>query len=182
MTTYEAPAKLNLSLLVFPPRPDGYHPLESLVQTVEWCDLLHVDRGQHGSDTLRSDIEDNLVERALRELRKVVAVPPLDLVLEKDIPVAAGLGGGSSDAAAALLAGADAAGFPQSELSEVALIEVPPRQEGMTMVQILSPKKEAAGKGGRPKKAAQAEGEKRPRKAPAAEAAAAAPGGKESGR
>ena len=72
MTTYEAPAKLNLSLLVFPPRPDGYHPLESLVQTVEWCDLLHVDRGQHGSDTLQSDIEDNLVERALRELRKVV--------------------------------------------------------------------------------------------------------------
>ena len=122
MTTYEAPAKLNLSLLVFPPRPDGYHPLESLVQTVEWCDLLHVDRGQHGSDTLQSDIEDNLVGRALRELRKVVAVPPLDLVLEKDIPVAAGLGGGSSDAAAALLAGADAAGFPQSELSEVALI------------------------------------------------------------
>jgi translation initiation factor IF-3 len=68
------------------------------------------------------------------------------------------------------------------ELTEVALIEVPPRQEGMTMVQILSPKKESAGKAGRPKKASQAEGGKRPRKAPAAEAAAVAPGNKESGR
>jgi hypothetical protein len=51
----------------------------------------------------------------------------------------------------------------------------------MTMVQILSPKKESAGKAGRPRKAA-AEGGKRPRKAPAAEAAAVAPGNKESGR
>jgi len=57
-----------------------------------------------------------------------------------------------------------------SELTEVALIEVPPRQEGMTMVQILSPKKEGAGKS-RPKKAGKAEGPKRVKKPVAAVAA-----------
>jgi translation initiation factor IF-3 len=60
-----------------------------------------------------------------------------------------------------------------SELVEVALIEVPPRQEGMTMVQILSPKKESAAKSSRPKKAAaKSEGGTRAKK-PAAEPAAA---------
>lgn len=120
MTTYEAPAKLNLSLLVSPPRPDGYHPLESLVQTVEWCDQLMVDLGDEGVDTLQSDIEDNLVEQALAELRKTSTVPPLALELIKDIPVAAGLGGGSSDAAAALCAGSDFGSIERSDLPDVA--------------------------------------------------------------
>lgn len=111
MSSYEAPAKINLSLLVFPPRPDGYHPLESMVQTIEWCDILEVETGEEGSDTLDTDIEDNLVERALHELRAVGTVPPLSMRLTKQIPLAAGLGGGSSDAAAALLAGADLGGL-----------------------------------------------------------------------
>lgn len=121
MTTYEAPAKLNLSLLVSPPRSDGYHPLESLVQTVAWCDLLDVEPGEEGTDTYESGFEDDLVERALAELRKRHTVPPLALKLVKDIPVGAGLGGGSSDAAAALLAGASVAGLDRSVLPEVAL-------------------------------------------------------------
>jgi len=120
MSTYEAPAKLNLSLLVSPPRNDGYHPLESMVQTVEWCDLLEVDPGEEGTDSLQSDIEHNLVERALSELRKTAPVPPLDLTLTKEIPIAAGLGGGSSDAAAALLGGADIAGVARPILPDVA--------------------------------------------------------------
>lgn len=120
MTGYEAPAKVNLSLLVSPPRPDGYHPLESLVQTVEWCDLLDVELGQEGSDTLESDIEDNLVEKALARLREVGEIPPLAMTLAKQIPVAAGLGGGSSDAAAALVAGAEFGGVPRSRLAGVA--------------------------------------------------------------
>lgn len=120
MTTYEAPAKLNLSLLVSPPRPDGYHPLESLVQTVEWCDQLQVAPGEEGVDTFESDIEDNLVERALAGLRKTARVPPLALQLIKDIPVAAGLGGGSSDAAAALLAGSDFGNIERVDLPDVA--------------------------------------------------------------
>lgn len=120
MITYEAPGKLNLSLLVSPPGDDGYHPLESLVQTLEWCDLLTVARSEEGSDTLDSDIEDNLVERALAEMRKTVTVPPLDLVLEKSLPVAAGVGGGSADAAATLVAAADVSGTPRSQLAAVA--------------------------------------------------------------
>jgi 4-diphosphocytidyl-2-C-methyl-D-erythritol kinase len=120
VTGYEAPAKLNLSLLVSPPRSDGYHPLESLVQTVDWCDRLDVEPSQEGRDTLDSDIEDNLIIRALIALRSIGEVPPLAMKLEKDIPVAAGLGGGSSDAAAALLAGADFGALSRSSLVEVA--------------------------------------------------------------
>jgi translation initiation factor IF-3 len=70
-----------------------------------------------------------------------------------------------------------------SELTEVALIEVPPRQEGMTMVQILSPKKESAGKGGRTRKAGKAEDGKPARKKTAKVAVAAgAPRNDESGK
>jgi 4-diphosphocytidyl-2-C-methyl-D-erythritol kinase len=118
--TYQAPAKLNLSLLVSPPTSDGYHPLQSLVQTVEWCDLLEVERGEENHDVLESDIEDNLVERALAEVRKIGEVPPLAMRLEKHIPVAAGLGGGSSDAAAAMFAAADHGGLARSVLTGVA--------------------------------------------------------------
>jgi 4-diphosphocytidyl-2-C-methyl-D-erythritol kinase len=121
VTTYQAPAKLNLSLLVSPPGDDEYHPLESLVQTVEWCDLLEVERGEDGRDGFESSIEDNLVERAISELRKVGDVPPLAMALHKEIPMAAGLGGGSSDAAAALVAAADHAGLSRSGLADVAV-------------------------------------------------------------
>jgi 4-diphosphocytidyl-2-C-methyl-D-erythritol kinase len=119
MPFYEAPAKLNLSLLVRPPRDDGYHPLESLVQTVEWCDLLQVERGEEGADTFASDIEDNLVERALAEVRKTMSVPPLQLSLAKEIPMEAGLWGGSSDAAATLLAVSDLIQVDRDELVRV---------------------------------------------------------------
>jgi 4-diphosphocytidyl-2-C-methyl-D-erythritol kinase len=120
MTVYEAPGKINLSLIVSPPAADGYHPLESLVQTVEWCDRLTVTRSEEGSDILDSDIEDNLVEKALFEMRETITVPPLAMGLEKTLPVAAGMGGGSSDAAAALLAAADFSGTQRSELPAVA--------------------------------------------------------------
>ncbi|HJQ77162.1 MAG TPA: hypothetical protein VJ948_07850 [Acidimicrobiia bacterium] len=136
MTVYEAPAKLNLSLLVSPPRSDGYHPLDSLVQTIDWCDRLEVRAGE-GRDTLDSDIEDNLVEKALGRLREIAEVPPLALTLDKEIPVGAGMGGGSSDAAATLVAGAEATGFPRSRLHEVATrvgADVPFFLEGGTVM------------------------------------------------
>lgn len=120
MTVYEAPGKVNLSLLVSPPGVDRYHPLESLVQTIEWCDRLTVTDSEEGRDSLDSDIDDNLVEKALAEMRATHAVPPLRLALEKSLPVAAGLGGGSSDAAAALLAAADRSGVARSDLAAVA--------------------------------------------------------------
>ncbi|HSM46065.1 MAG TPA: 4-(cytidine 5'-diphospho)-2-C-methyl-D-erythritol kinase [Acidimicrobiia bacterium] len=120
MSSYLAPAKLNLSLHVQPPRGDGYHELESLVQTIEWCDRLTVTPGEEGVDTFQSDFDEDLVQRALGELRKSHDVPPLALSLFKEIPVAAGLGGGSSDAAAALVAGAEFGGIARDRLAAVA--------------------------------------------------------------
>lgn len=119
MTRFEAPAKVNLSLIVRPPREDGLHPIDSLVQTVEWCDFLDVELGE-GKDQLDSEIEDNLVLRALAVAREFGDVPPLDVVLHKEIPVEAGLGGGSSDAAAALLAAARLGRLPVDEMSSAA--------------------------------------------------------------
>jgi len=118
VSVYESPAKLNLSLLVSPPRDDGYHPLASLVQTIEWCDYLTVEPGE-GSDTLEivgSDLaaEGNLVLDALARLREHSPVPTLALSLEKNISVEAGLGGGSSNAAA-LLAAASSQGWATAE-------------------------------------------------------------------
>lgn len=120
MNVYEAPGKLNLSLLVQPPRSDGLHPLDSLVQTIEWCDVLEVELGEDGRDHLESDIEGNLVTKALALSREFGNVPPLDLRLEKNLPVAAGLGGGSSDAAAALLAAHDFGQVAHVDLPAVA--------------------------------------------------------------
>ncbi len=115
MIKWEAPAKVNLTLHVQPPRSDGYHPLESLVQTVEWCDMLTFAEGD-GEDSLHVedvlvDREDNLVLKALSAVRGVTEVPPQRIHLEKVIPVGAGLGGGSSDAAATLMAVAETAGL-----------------------------------------------------------------------
>ena len=115
MIRYEAPAKLNLSLHVEPPTdPGGYHPLSSMVQTVEWLDHLGVEKSEDRSDSFEllggaPVPEENLVLKALRAARREFAVPALELVLHKELPVAAGLGGGSSDAAATLLAARDRA-------------------------------------------------------------------------
>lgn len=108
MIKWEAPAKVNLTLHVNPPRGDGYHPLESLVQTIEWCDSLTFEESE-GEDSLDVEgveltAEANLVLQALSAIRGVIEVPPQRIQLEKVIPVGAGLGGGSSDAAATLSA------------------------------------------------------------------------------
>lgn len=123
MTTFEAPAKLNLSLHVKPSRPDGYHPLESLVQTIEWLDFLEVDEGEsediltiEGADL---EVSENLVLKAIETVRATRRVPPKRLKLRKSIPIESGLGGGSSDAAAALLAvgGEELAGLVGADVS-----------------------------------------------------------------
>ena len=123
MKSYEAPAKLNLSLHVDPPRSDGFHPLQSLVQTIEWCDTLTFEEGE-SIDTLEVsgadvDAEDNLVLRAMKSVRKTASFPPQAITLDKQIPIEAGLGGGSSDAAATLMAAADSK-ISESDLGEMA--------------------------------------------------------------
>ena len=125
MIIYEAPAKLNLSLRVSPSRADGYHPLESLVQTIEWCDRLTAEEGDR-DDSLEivgpdMDPDENLVLLALEKARVHARVPPLALSLEKNLPVAAGLGGGSSDAAAALRVAVHFGDLREELVAEVAL-------------------------------------------------------------
>ncbi len=100
-----APAKLNLGLEILGRRPDGYHELATIFQAVALHDTL---TARPAPDlTLRADPalggEGNLVLRAARALATHAGVSRgAALTLEKAIPVAAGLGGGSSDAAAAL--------------------------------------------------------------------------------
>lgn len=123
MTVYESPAKVNLALIVGPPRPDGYHPIESLTQTVEWLDLLEVvesDQDDLAIEGAPLDPEDNLVVRAVQIARTRADIPPLALRLEKRIPQGAGLGGGSSNAAATLLALTDIVGLPRAIADEIA--------------------------------------------------------------
>ena len=108
--TLIAPAKINLSLTVLGRRPDGFHELVSLVAFADLHDRLSVTLSETGSDHLtvagpfaeRLD-RDNLVLRAILAFRDEIGpVPPLSIALHKAIPVAAGLGGGSADAAATL--------------------------------------------------------------------------------
>lgn len=104
---YFAPAKINLSLRVRPPDRTGYHPLRSLTQTLEHGDTLTADVVDEDRLSIEgADLPDdgsNLVWKALDLLG--TARPRLDLRLTKRTPVAAGMGGGSSDAAAALRLG-----------------------------------------------------------------------------
>ena len=103
-----APAKVNLTLRVLGKRPDGYHELESVMRTLTLADRLTFELAAALTFTcserwLRR--EDNLVFHAARLLQSLYAVPRgARIHLEKRIPTRAGLGGGSSDAAATILA------------------------------------------------------------------------------
>ncbi|HEY2659629.1 MAG TPA: 4-(cytidine 5'-diphospho)-2-C-methyl-D-erythritol kinase [Caulobacteraceae bacterium] len=116
-----APAKVNLFLHVGAPQPDGFHPLSSLMVFADVGDQLTL----HAADALGLTIdgpfsqglsaaEDNLVLRAVRGLfeRAGRPVAPIRLTLTKVLPIAAGLGGGSSDAGAALRLVRDHLGLP----------------------------------------------------------------------
>jgi 4-diphosphocytidyl-2-C-methyl-D-erythritol kinase len=105
-----APAKVNLTLRVTGRRADGYHDIESVVAFADLCDRLSLTPTDKltlavvgpGAGQTGADVE-NLVLKAARALAARVAGIKLGAFrLEKNIPVAAGLGGGSADAAAAL--------------------------------------------------------------------------------
>lgn len=110
MRSERAPAKINLTLRVLGRRMDGFHELESLVAFAGVCDLVSLDPNRpFGLDVegptaaSAGPDSDNLVIRAARALEK--RVPGIKLgrfSLKKRLPVGAGVGGGSSDAAAAL--------------------------------------------------------------------------------
>ncbi len=122
-----APAKINLFLHVAPPTADGYHPIASLMVFADVGDTLTL----QGADYPAFDTDGpfagglgdglNLVERAWGQLaeRAQAPMPPFRLILTKLLPVAAGLGGGSSDAGAALRLIRDATGL---QMDDVALM------------------------------------------------------------
>jgi 4-diphosphocytidyl-2-C-methyl-D-erythritol kinase len=102
-------AKLNLGLRVLSKRPDGFHELRTVFQTISLADRLDIAWAR--SRTTRIEIEgspeiaDNLVGRAAGLVLEALKVhADIRFILEKNIPMGAGLGGGSSDAAAVLLA------------------------------------------------------------------------------
>jgi 4-diphosphocytidyl-2-C-methyl-D-erythritol kinase len=120
-----APAKVNLTLAVLGTRPDGFHDLHSVMVPLDLADRLSVSVAPPGAtDSLHVDgydpgpIADNLVLRAISAARRAAQPlvngpqppPALAARLEKRIPIAAGLAGGSSDAAAALEAALEAWG------------------------------------------------------------------------
>ncbi len=123
-----APAKINLMLWVGPRREDGYHPVESIVALISLVDRLTVQPGAKGCELTCSQAglacdQSNLVIRAAQMLAERVNRPAnLRMHLEKSIPVGAGLGGGSSDAAACLLALNDLwqTGYDNQGLAEIA--------------------------------------------------------------
>jgi 4-diphosphocytidyl-2-C-methyl-D-erythritol kinase len=111
-----APGKVNLCLFVGEPREDGLHPLVSVVQALSLADELTLEpAGSAADEVVCPGVEGpNLAARALALYREATGwdAPPQRLTIEKRIPVAAGMGGGSSDAAATLRLAAHAAGHP----------------------------------------------------------------------
>ena len=108
MLTYQAPAKVNLGLTVHGPRADGYHDISTLFVKISLTDTLrfeattrdiviHCDHPHIPRD------ERNLLYRAAMALQPLAPGRGVLVHLQKAIPIAAGLGGGSSDAAATLL-------------------------------------------------------------------------------
>jgi 4-diphosphocytidyl-2-C-methyl-D-erythritol kinase len=98
-----APAKLNLCLYLGPPRDDGLHRLCSLFEPLALADLIEVHESERDEVICPGVDGANLAARALAALReRGWERPPLRIEIDKRIPVAAGLGGGSADAAAVL--------------------------------------------------------------------------------
>ena len=104
-----APAKLNIRLKVLDRRPDGYHELNSIMVPIDLFDSLEIEPVSEGIELTCDGYEvptdeSNLVYRAARSFLDRSGIPlGLSIKLSKKIPVAAGLGGGSSDAASTLL-------------------------------------------------------------------------------
>src|SRR3954447_26497948 len=108
-----APAKVNLVLQVGPRRADGLHDLCSIFASLDLCDELRFEPADRDEVVCRGVTGPTLVTAALDVFREEAGeLPPLRVEIDKQIPVAAGLGGGSADAAAALRAANSIAGAP----------------------------------------------------------------------
>ncbi|MER8625285.1 4-(cytidine 5'-diphospho)-2-C-methyl-D-erythritol kinase [Mesorhizobium sp. M1143] len=131
--TWLAPAKINLALHVTGKRADGYHLLESLVVFTRFGDRVEIEPADaerfsvSGRYATSVPIDDsNLVVKAREALRRQAgqqSTPPVAIRLEKNLPIASGVGGGSSDAAAVLhgLVGTWGLDIGEAELSRIGL-------------------------------------------------------------
>ena len=125
----QAFAKLNLTLDVLRKRPDGYHDLRMIMQSITLADELTLEENGTGELRVHSDLrflpvgEKNLSAQAALRYWQARGLPPqgLDIAIRKRIPVCAGMGGGSSDAAAVLRAlnQRDGSPFSVEELARI---------------------------------------------------------------
>lgn len=124
--TTKAPGKLNLCLHLGPTRSDGLHELVSLFDSVSLADSLEVREASGSHDSVICDevCGENLALRALAAAREagLLNAPPLELTIEKRVPIAAGMGGGSADAAAALRLAAAIENRPIEDYQRVAFL------------------------------------------------------------
>lgn len=126
----KAPAKVNLGLFVGPTRADGRHQLASVMQSISLADELVLEvappDAEHDEVVCEGVPGENLAARALERFRAATGwdEPPLRLQIDKHIPVAAGLGGGSADAAATLRLATAASGAGDMDLLLVLAAEL----------------------------------------------------------
>lgn len=127
MLTILAPAKLNLTLEVLARRPDGYHEIRSVIQTISLCDRLTFRASQSvdiRTDSPQWSAEKSLVSRAVNLVRETIGVTRgIAIDVESRIPLISGLGGDSS-AAAATLRGLNKSwelNLPEARLLELAV-------------------------------------------------------------
>lgn len=125
-----ANAKINLALDVTGKRTDGYHDVCMIMQEVSFCDTIEINSDSSGKiilELINSDLpcdESNIAVKAAKAFYKKTGIDGgCKIILKKNIPVCAGLGGGSSDAAAVLKALNEMHSFPlsQSELLDLGL-------------------------------------------------------------
>lgn len=100
----KAYAKINLTFKILGKLSDGYHEIRSVFQAVDLYDLISIEEGSGLTGSIICPVEENLVVKAKKALEDFVSEElPCRIHLVKNIPVCAGLGGGSSDAAAILV-------------------------------------------------------------------------------
>lgn len=101
-------AKINLGLNITEKRTDGFHNIETIFYPVGWNDALEIIEAKNASKdfnlhlsgiSIQGNIEDNLIYKAYYLIKDLKTVPSIDVYLHKVLPMGAGLGGGSSDAA-----------------------------------------------------------------------------------
>jgi len=125
-----SPAKINLGLQILERRDDGFHNLRSLMYPTGLCDIIEIYQLAEGHNPVRfsqsgirfdNDLEENLCIKAWKLMATECPLPPVSIHLHKQIPVGAGLGGGSSNASTTLKGLNQLAGSPLPEKQIAAL-------------------------------------------------------------